>query len=381
MHDRIVSRCWRCVAAVAKRASMERAALTPDRFTLTGKRTINCVSFYCPGTGLTPSDKRTNGGPFSNFYPLTPNKLTLNHAGASAEFANSEAAYQSLKWWADELIRAQFVCCDADGLQGGEDAFQLKRKLERSNKRRSQLAPWEAMLLVLRAKFRLPGFRELLLSSSGLLLVEHCPVAGRDLYWSDNHSGGGQNRLGAALMLVRDELLAEDGQPSGWPAHVPRPEWAGAAGAAAAGAAAPDTAGWQSLIDEVAALLCAADLQPPSSSVPPSPPPSPPATDTDTAGSSSSSSSSLAKLANYGSWSLLSVVFAAAAYQGAEFASTKPSATAWGGVIGFAAFLAWLAVDEEEACEGGGAQEDEDAALDLDDDDDEPVAESHAKSD
>ena len=76
-----------------------------------------------------------------------------------------------------------------------------------------------------------------------------------------------------------------------------------------------------------------------------------------------------------------SVVFAAAAYQGAEFASTKPSATAWGGVIGFAAFLAWLAVDEEEACEGGGAQEDEDAALDLDDDDDEPVAESHAKSD
>ena len=75
------------------------------------------------------------------------------------------------------------------------------------------------------------------------------------------------------------------------------------------------------------------------------------------------------------------VVFAAAAYQGAEFASTKPSATAWGGVIGFAAFLAWLAVDEEEACEGGGAQEDEDAALDLDDDDDEPVAESHAKSD
>eukprot|EP00966_Prymnesium_polylepis_P284574 6574671-Prymnesium_polylepis.1 len=66
-----------------------------------------------------------------------------------------------------------------------------------------------AMLLVLRQKWRLQGFREFLLSTAGMLLVEHSPTAGRDPYWTDNHHGGGSNRLGAALMCVREELLHE----------------------------------------------------------------------------------------------------------------------------------------------------------------------------
>ena len=67
--------------------------------------------------------------------------------------------------------------------------------------------------------------------------------------------GGGQNRLGAALMLVRAELLAENGAPThGWPEGVPRPAWV--AGTAVA-AVAEATDGWQRVVKRVAAQLAA----------------------------------------------------------------------------------------------------------------------------
>ena len=69
--------------------------------------------------------------------------------------------------------------------------------------------------------------------------------------------------------------------------------------------------------------------------------------------------SALARAAHLCAWSLLCAVFAAAAYQGSEFASTKPSATAWGGVIGLAAFCAWLAVDEDEAASEEDVEDEE----------------------
>ena len=59
-------------------------------------------------------------------------------------------------------------------------------------------------------------------------------------------------------------------------------------------------------------------------------------------------------------WSTLCVVFACAWVYGNEFASTKESATVWGGVIGLAAFFAWLAVLEDDA-----ADHDDDAAGDA----------------
>ena len=68
----------------------------------------------------------------------------------------------------------------------------------------------------------------------------------------------------------------------------------------------------------------------------------------------------LARVSSYCAWGLLSVVFAFAYYQGADFASTKDSATVWGGVIGLTAFFAWLAVDEEEVDRDD--EEDEDGA-------------------
>lgn len=76
-------------------------------------------------------------------------------------------------------------------------------------------------------------------------------MAGRDLYWTDDYDGGGQNRLGAALMLVRDELLLEEdpGAESAWPVGVHKPTYAD-------GASEADT-NWQAVVDEVAAYLAA----------------------------------------------------------------------------------------------------------------------------
>ena len=117
------------------------------------------------------------------------------------------------------------------------------------------LGKFDAMLLVLRHKWRLPHLREYLIATAGVFLVEHSPVVGRDPYWTDDCDGGGQNRLGAALMLVRAELLAEDRAPShGWPEGVPRPAWV--AGTAVA-AVAEDTDGWQRVVKSVAAQLAA----------------------------------------------------------------------------------------------------------------------------
>ena len=70
----------------------------------------------------------------------------------------------------------------------------------------------------------------------------------------------------------------------------------------------------------------------------------------------------LSTVAGYGAWLVLAAVFAAAWVQGAEFASEKDSATFWGCVIGFAAFLAWLAVEDEADDADSEGEEDEVAA-------------------
>merc|ERR1712039_1134403 len=112
-----------------------------------------------------------------------------------------------------------------------------------------------AMMTVLRMKWRLPGFRELLLTSAGMYLTEHGEVANRDLVWTDNYRGGGENRLGACLMLVREEIVAEaTGQMGGWPEGIHRPPWAGG----------PDEDNnWQSVVDCVANYLADNTREPP----------------------------------------------------------------------------------------------------------------------
>jgi len=213
------------------------------------------VAFYAPGSGLTPVDRLTGGAPLANFWPLAPQTITVIHNGVSGTFHNTEAAYQSLKWWQHEPTRKQFEDCFARGLAGGEHAFHLKRRCERSGDETLDallktdfdgLGKFEGMVLVLRQKWRLPGFRDFLLSTAGMYLVEHCPARNRDLVWTDNFSGGGENRLGAALMKVREELLKEAGWTTdGWPQGVQRPEYLG-------GVADNN---WQATVDAVAQYL------------------------------------------------------------------------------------------------------------------------------
>ena len=54
------------------------------------------------------------------------------------------------------------------------------------------------------------------------------------------------------------------------------------------------------------------------------------------------------RFASHAAWALIGTIFAAACRQGADFASTKEAATAWGVLIGVAASCAWLAMDESE---------------------------------
>ena len=60
----------------------------------------------------------------------------------------------------------------------------------------------------------------------------------------------------------------------------------------------------------------------------------------------------------YAAWTLLVGLFACAYVQGAEFASTKETATVFGCVIGLAAFFSWLAVEDDD-CEEDEEDEDE----------------------
>ena len=77
------------------------------------------VPFYFPGS---PDrwEAELNSGILGNFWPLSP-PLELEYAGITSSFNTSEAAYQALKWWRDDTIRAEFETA-ADG----EMAFQTK---------------------------------------------------------------------------------------------------------------------------------------------------------------------------------------------------------------------------------------------------------------
>ncbi|MFO0583813.1 MAG: NADAR family protein [Anaeromyxobacter sp.] len=67
----------------------------------------------------------------------------------------------------------------------------------------------EVMLVALRAKFgQHAKLKRLLLETGERPLVEHTT---NDRYWADGGDGSGKNRLGALLMVVRDELRAAPG--------------------------------------------------------------------------------------------------------------------------------------------------------------------------
>eukprot|EP00966_Prymnesium_polylepis_P132486 3062978-Prymnesium_polylepis.1 len=83
----------------------ELAPVSADSLPLASGQQLRVVAFFCPDTGLTPCDMRTRGGPLANFWPL-PTPIVLRRKGARGQFSNSEAAYQSLKWWQHDSTRA-----------------------------------------------------------------------------------------------------------------------------------------------------------------------------------------------------------------------------------------------------------------------------------
>ena len=76
-------------------------------------------------------------------------------------------------------------------------------------------ADWDAtqdntMMFLLRKKFEYPTFRMRLLGTKDASLIFHCP---RDHYWGSTN-GIGRNRLGEMLMVIREEIRAEEGRSS-----------------------------------------------------------------------------------------------------------------------------------------------------------------------
>ena len=167
--------------------------------------------------------------------------ITIRRGGLSGTFATFDAAYFALRWWHHDATRRAFEACGASATTGTRDPLQLKQDCEQdadlSEASRADydgLGALGAMLLVLRAKWSIPRLRKALVATRGTYLLEASsdPV-------DDTGSGAASqpNRLGAALMFVRDELLKADGLPTGWPAIVPRPSWLVAAAAAESGEA------------------------------------------------------------------------------------------------------------------------------------------------
>merc|ERR1740123_2703779 len=108
--------------------------------------------------------------------------MRIEHNGAAGSFTNSEAAYQCFKWWQDGATRALFEACAAPGFAGGEAAYQLKKRCEGDQRLAAVrkrdfdgLGKFDAMLLVLRHKFRLPQLREYLVATAGVFFSRAQP--------------------------------------------------------------------------------------------------------------------------------------------------------------------------------------------------------------
>ena len=166
-----------------------------------GKRSV--LGFYYPGE-LMKVDEMDRCWVLGNFMECRYGiEIGCLNSGAMKRFKNAEAAFQALKFWghADEFT----------GLTGAQ-AFTLKRNLEQLRVQPDFTyggwgSNWNAMLQVLRAKFtQNPDLAAHLLATGDAILLEHNSVTGRDRVWSNNNDGEGTNWLGAALMLIRDEL-------------------------------------------------------------------------------------------------------------------------------------------------------------------------------
>jgi N-glycosidase YbiA len=145
-------------------------------------------------------------GPFSNFA-ASPISLPCPHTGGSRTYATVEHYFQA---------------CKARSLdEHNRVAMAEAPKLAKHEGRRVVLREdWEevkflVMRTALRAKFDSEPFRAKLLDTGERFLAEDSP---HDFEWGirDKHGGfTGQNLLGWALMLVRDDLRTASGASDG----------------------------------------------------------------------------------------------------------------------------------------------------------------------
>jgi ribA/ribD-fused uncharacterized protein len=93
------------------------------------------------------------------------------------------------------------------------DAARMGRQRSRPLRRDWESVKEDVMRRALRAKFtQHPELGALLISTGDRELVEHTT---NDRYWGDGGDGSGKNRLGALLMELRAELIAEAGEGQG----------------------------------------------------------------------------------------------------------------------------------------------------------------------
>jgi predicted NAD-dependent protein-ADP-ribosyltransferase YbiA (DUF1768 family) len=154
-----------------------------------------------------------------NFFPLEE-ELCIPIAGYWRKFQTAEAAFQALKFGHQSHIVEEFEI-----LTSGHDAFELKKKHGSSEERGfdGRGSNWLAMWEVLLQKFKNTKMQNLLLKTGDAFLLEHNPRKltgrnrkGRDVVWSDDWDGEGRNWLGALLMLLRDYLRKQRGEPPLW---------------------------------------------------------------------------------------------------------------------------------------------------------------------
>jgi ribA/ribD-fused uncharacterized protein len=141
---------------------------------------------------------------FANFW-VFPLSIEINKK--LVEFQTSEAAYHAFKY-----LEHPEIITELTKTKTGEECFQLTRKHEKELFKDSKVKQeWDSRKLsvmrdILKVKFAFEEYKNVLLETQDAYLVEHCPVKGRDKFWSDDNDGTGMNQLGTLLMELRGEL-------------------------------------------------------------------------------------------------------------------------------------------------------------------------------
>lgn len=153
---------------------------------------------------MTDWDLFYNFPEFGNFY-LCPQSLKLTAKGITGVFNTAEAAFQATKWWSDPTILKRF-----ENAPDGPSAFAVRDDLKKHHVPADEnpvtgyagLGQVGAMEAVLKLKYAIQDFKDILLESGDAYLLEHNTSA-KDTTWSDNFDGTGENLLGRKLMELR----------------------------------------------------------------------------------------------------------------------------------------------------------------------------------